>query len=292
MIPKIRLVTPGLGEQGISSELDLVSALFHQINRVMPENQRPLTVPPGMTVAGAIELMRHNGYSQVPVAMGGVVLGVFSHRSFAQKAAEYTWQEVSKQKCAPGDLVVEDCLEQFDYARVSQEMRQVFDAMDRNNGVLVGSPEMLQGILTPMDFLRYLYKVASPFVMLSEIELTLRALIRLAVNQDELEELTERSLAQFYGPGKVPRTLEGITFDNYKSIIEHGENWPRFEPIFGGNRTRTAAKLKQLSDLRNDLFHFKRELTVEDHETISGLRDWLLLRAKMADARRDTREKP
>lgn len=183
-------------------------------------------------------------------------------------------------------------MEQFEFARVTDEMRKVFDAMDRDNGVLIGSPEKLQGILTPMDFLRYLYKVASPFVMLSEIELTLRALIRLAVSHEELEQCAVRSLAQLYGLEKVPKCLEAMTFDNYKAIISHGENWPKFEPILGGNRVRVATKLKQLCDLRNDLFHFKREITLQDHETLSEHRDWLLSKAKQADVRRKTGGQP
>lgn len=167
-------------------------------------------------------------------------------------------------------------------------MRQVFDAMDRDNGVLIGTPERLQGILTPMDFLRYLYKVASPFVMLSEIELALRALIRLAVSQEELEACADRSLAQLYGAENVPKSLEGMTFDNYKTIITHGENWPKFESILGSNRTRIAAKLKQLCDLRNDLFHFRRQTTLQDHEALDDHRNWLLMKAKQADSRRKT----
>jgi hypothetical protein len=50
-------------------------------------------------------------------------------------------------------------------------MSRVFDAMDRDNGVLIGTPERLIGVFTPMDCLRYLYSLASPFVMVSEIEL-------------------------------------------------------------------------------------------------------------------------
>jgi len=285
-IPHLRI----LDEPGVSRGLDLVSELFHRINRIIPANQQLLTISPESTVRDAIALLRYHSYSQVPVIAGGEVLGVFSYRSFAQKAATSTWQEVSQQKCAPGDLAVEECLERFEFARVTEEMRQVFDAMDRDNGVLIGSPEKLQGILTPMDFLRYLYKVASPFVLVSEIELTLRALIRLAVCQEELVECAIRSLAQLYGPEKVPRTLEGMTLDNYGALISHGENWPKFEPFLGGNRTRTAAKLKQICGLRNDLFHFKREITLQDHETLSDHRNWLLLKAKQADVRRKTGE--
>lgn len=287
-LPNLRV----LDETNISRELDLVTELFHRINRIIPENQELLTITPETSARDAIALLRKHGYSQVPVVTGGEVLNVFSYRSFAQKVAASTWQEVAQQKWAPGDLAVEECMERFEFARVTEEMRQVFDAMDRDNGVLIGSPEKLQGILTPMDFLRYLYKVASPFVMISEIELTLRALIRIAVNQEELEGCAMRTLAQLYGADKVPKTLEAMTFDNYKAIISHSENWPKFEAILGGNRTRVAAKLKQLCDLRNDLFHFKRELTLQDHEMIADHRDWLLLRAKQADVRRKTGGQP
>jgi hypothetical protein len=140
-----------------------------------------------------------------------------------------------------------------------------------------------------MDFLRYLYNVASPFVMVSEIELALRALIGLAVSPEELMEFALCSLSESYAQKEVPKTLKGMTFDNYRMIICHG-NWPKFEPILGGNRARTSAKLKQIGDLRNDLFHFKREMGLQDHETLSGHRDWLLLKARQADARRKTGE--
>jgi CBS domain-containing protein len=281
-LPNLKVLDQG----HLSTELDLVTELFHRINRIIPENQKLLTIPPETPAREAISLLRRHGYSQVPVVAGGEVLGVFSHRSFAHKAASCTCQEIVQQKCAPGDLAVEECLERFEFARVTEEMRQVFDAMDRDNGVLIGSPEQLQGILTPMDFLRYLYRVASPFVMISEVELALRALIRLAATQEELEVCANRALAQLYGKENVPKTLEAMTFDNYKAIISHGENWPRFEPILGGNRTRVSAKLKQLCDLRNDLFHFKREINLQDHEVLQEHRNWLLLKAKQADVRR------
>jgi len=45
--------------------------------------------------------------------------------------------EWTKQKIAPGDLRVDEFLEQFEFARVTEEMSHVFDAMDRDNGVLI-----------------------------------------------------------------------------------------------------------------------------------------------------------
>jgi hypothetical protein len=237
--------------------------------------------------------MREHGYSQVPVVKNNVVLGVFSFRSFAQEAARATLEGLTKQHTAPGDLTVDECLEQFEFARVTEEMNRVFDAMDRDNGILIGTPERLVGVLTPMDFLRYLHRVASPFVMVWEIELALRALIERALRPDKLVAAARRCLLSAYGSAeKVPTSLKDMTFNNYQSLISHGENWKDFEPVFGGTRTRTSGKLAQIGEIRNDLFHFKREITMRDHQTLAGHRDWLLTKVKQAEAHRGTEAQP
>ena len=174
-IPNLRV----LDRSSATKELDLASELFHRINRIIPENQSVLTVPPSCKVRDAVVQMLEHGYSQVPVVENGEVLGVFSFRSFSREASFATLEEWTKQQCSPGDLPVDEFLEQFEFARVTDEMTQVFEAMDRDNFVLIGAPDRLVGVLTPMDFLRYLYRVASPFVMVSEIELAVRALIRI-----------------------------------------------------------------------------------------------------------------
>jgi predicted transcriptional regulator len=279
-LPNLRV----LDKSAAIKELDLASELFHRINRVIPQDQKVLSVPPNCPVREAVSLMKKNGYSQVPVVKNDEVLGIFSFRSFAKGAASLTLEECTKQRCAPGDLTVDEFMEQFDFARVTDEMVRVFDAMDRDNGVLIGSPDRLVGVLTPMDFLRYLYQVAGPFVMVSEIELALRALIHIALSDEQIGVAARRSLATAYGSEeRVPMTLEGMTFDNYQTLIANKENWVDFEPILGGTRTRTSAKLKEIGTIRNDLFHFRRQITVPEQENLAGHRDWLLNKIKQVE---------
>jgi len=288
-IPNLRV----LDRAPAARELDLASELFHRINRIIPPDQSLLVVPPDCPVRDAVALMRKHGYSQIPVVDSGEVLGVFSFRSFARGAAAATLDEWTKQKLAPGDLRVDEFMEQFEFARVTEEMSRVFDAMDRDNGVLIGTPERLVGILTPMDFLRYLYHVASPFVMVSEIELALRALIRIALTPEQIVAAAKRSLTSIYGAeDKVPTSLEEMTFDNYQSLVSYGDNWKELEPVFGGTRIRASAKLKEVGAIRNDVFHFKREITMQDHETLAILRNWLLSKIKQAEAHRKTEVRP
>ncbi len=288
-LPNLRI----LDRSSAVKELDLASELFHRINRIVPQNQSLLVISPHQKVRDAVALMRRYGYSQLPVVDSGEVLGIFSYRSFAQGAASGTLEDWTKQKCAPGDLQVDEFLEQFEFARVTEEMSRVFDAMDRDNGILIGAPERLIGILTPMDFLRYLHRVASPFVMVSEIELALRALIRIALSPEQIPAAARRVLSSAYGgEDNVPILLEDMTFDNYQTLVAHGETWKDLEPVFGGTRTRASGKLKEVGGIRNDLFHFKREITLQDNETLALHRDWLLNKVKQAGSHRRREVRP
>jgi hypothetical protein len=108
-VPNLKL----LDRSALTDELDLASELFHRINRIIPENQELLVVPPNCLVRDAVDLMRKHGYSQVPVVQNKQVLGVFSYRSFAKEAAITTLDALKSQGCAPGDLAVDEFLEQF-----------------------------------------------------------------------------------------------------------------------------------------------------------------------------------
>lgn len=265
-------------------ELDLASDLFHRINRIIPETQQLLTVSPTCPARDAVALLQANGYSQVPVVKSGGVLGVFSYRSFAKAAASPTLDELKREQIAPGDLPVDDCMEQFEFARLTDDYARVFEAMERDNGILIGTPDRLIGILTPMDFLRYLDQVAAPFVLISEIELALRALIQVAVPGSALAEVADRALAHLRPNGSIrPIRLEDMTFDNYQMLIAHGDSWPLFQPVFGGTRARVSAKLKAVGSIRNVVFHFKRPIGLADHQTLLEHRNWLLSKIRQSE---------
>jgi len=267
------------------SSLPQISSLFHQINRVLPAQQKLLFFDPELSAADAISLLNQHGYSQAPVIVGGTVLGVFSFRSFSLRCADFSLGTAQKERRGPGDLTVDECLEQFQYVRITEELQSTFDVMERDNGVLVGSPDRLQGIVTSMDLLRYLYRVTSPFVMISEIETTLRALITKAMEPVELTQCAVRALTQLYGAGNVPQSLVQMSFEDYRTIVSHGENWPRFASVLGANRVRISVRLNEIAQLRNDIFHFKREMTIRDFQVLSGHREWLLIQATKVDLR-------
>lgn len=260
-----------------------VTGLFHRLNSVLPIDQKIISVLPETPVQEALDILGKHNFSQLPVMVNSQVLGLFSYRSFSQAVIKLSG-DVKNQKFNPREMFVEDCIDRPTYARVSDEFRSWFDAIDKHDAVLVGDPNRLQGIVTAMDILRYLYGVASPFVLVGEIELSLRALIHLSVDQNMLAVCAKTCL-KHYAEGNLPTDLKHMTFNDYVQIIGDGRNWDHFQPIFKGDRVRTRTKLEQVRDLRNDVFHFRREITAEDYETLSALRDWMLLKATAAEAR-------
>ena len=266
------------------AETQSSAELFHSIRSLIPEGQELAVIKPDMTVAEAIQLMQSRNFSQLPVAAGQAVLGVFSFRSLAVKLLE-----MGKISEHFGDLPVDEFMEQFQFVPLSDNWESIVDHLDNDDGVLVGHRDQLEGILTPMDVLIYLRDIANPFVLLAEIELSLRRIIRACVSGDELQTCVRQCLAGKYPPDEMPMGLSQMTFNDSVQIIGDGRNWPHFEIVFGKGewqRKRTVERLKDVRDLRNDVFHFKRKLLPEDIDQLTKRREWLQIKTRAFEAKK------
>ncbi len=260
--------------------------LFHLINRVMPEEQELVSVSSETLVADALSIMSDRDFNQLPVIEGEEVLGVFSHRSFAEGLKKLP-SSVTKKAFDPLALPVEEFTEKLRFVHINDELATLFDEFDLKNAVLVGSEDRLRGVVTTIDALRYFYEVASPYVLLREIELAIRELIRASVSVDVLMKCAEFSLKQHYQQTnrEMPCALEQMSLHDYVMLLRFQGTWSQFAKAFGTNQDIAGAKLAPLSGLRNDIFHFRRDLTVEEYELLRSSRDWLLRRIRVMEAK-------
>ena len=255
-----------------SSEQSLAE-LFHLVKSLIPDGQVVERVERHKTVAEAIALMRQYNYTQLPVVSGNAVLGVFSYRSLVSRLLELA--SVPKDFAS---LPVEEFTEEYQYVQPSQNWESILGHLNRDDAVLVGHRDDLQGILTPVDGLNYLHEIARPFVVLAEIEISLRRLIHACVDEETLEECVHASLAKHYEGRSLPSHLEDMTFNDYAQIICHGRNWSHFAPVFSTTeyqRNDAHQRLTLVRDLRNVVFHFKRPLTATEREQLVEQREWL-----------------
>src|SRR6266487_155835 len=141
--PAIETVEPVSMAPSGESRLTL---LFHRVNSVIPEAQEVVTVAPSTTAGEALALLAQHRFSQVPVVRGGEVLGSFSYRSFARRAVEL------QQGHGPlEELPVEELMEALDLAHATEELASIFDALDRDDAGLIGAPNDLPAVGTPMN---------------------------------------------------------------------------------------------------------------------------------------------
>lgn len=246
---------------------------FHRVNSLIPDDQALVTVTPETPVSEAFEIMSDRNFSQLPVIQGNRVLGIFSYRSFAKQSIKLV-----KGKDQLLAISVDEFIDPPEYSHIHEDMGRILEKLEKNDAVLIGNPDRLQGIITPSDVLKHFYTFAAPFVLISEIEMSLRKLIDFCLTPEELAEYARKSLAN-YEPDRVPTTLDNMTFDDYVGIIRRTDNWPKFQVVFGAGaikRTFTTTKLEDVRNLRNDVFHFKRKVTNGDLQTLTQHRDWML----------------
>lgn len=247
---------------------------FHRISNVLPKEQSVKPITSDTRVIDALNIMKRNNYSQLAVSYEGEIIGVFSYRSFSLK--------LLKTKPLPtsiDDLIVENFIEQLTYHSKHDGFNEVIGILDKDDAILLGSNDNLQGIISSIDILNYLYGFTKSFIMISEIELTLRELIFCVIKPNELNEVIKR-YANNLNNENPPDSLDKLTFAHYVSIISNGDIWDRFKMIFSDDRKRVYSRLKRINEIRNIVFHFKHKLTEEESYDLCEHRDWLLIKTK------------
>lgn len=252
---------------------------FHDVGSVFPGEVNIVSVSPETSAGVALKIMLEKRFSQLPVIQKGEVLGVFSLWSLAQNLVLTPGIKVETllEKMEVGEL-----MEQLPKVTVKESIHSILGHLERHEAVLVDSPHGLQAVATSTDVLRYFYKVARPYILLQEIELALRNLIELCAPREQLKECIDRALAKSYEARKwpLPSNLKAMSFEDYRSIITCSSNWPVFETLLGHNRDLVSAKLERLREIRNDVFHFRADISLLDHQHLATSRDWLLGKLK------------
>ena len=157
----------------------------HDVGSVFPGEVRIVSVTPQTPIVEALKLMLEKRFTQLPMLENGEVLGVFSSWSLAQNLVlpQGLQMETLLKSTEVGEL-----MEQVPKVTVKESIHSILSFLERYDAVLVDSPHGLRSVATSIDVLRFFYKVARPYALLQEIELTLRHLIEIGAPDEKLTE--------------------------------------------------------------------------------------------------------
>ena len=99
---------------------------------------------------------------------------------------------------------------------------------------------------------------------------------------EELAAIAKEALSHEYESraDDPPETADDMTLGELVAVVMHGASWKHFKQTLGDNRQTAQTHLADLPRLRNDLFHFRRELEPEELAQIQAASEWLRLRVR------------
>jgi hypothetical protein len=142
------------------------------------------------------------------------------------------------------------------------------------------------GVATTTDVIRFFHELARPFILIQEIEISLRACIeQCASQQDIVSAIRSAKLVRFGDADTISASLDQLSLTEQIDIVKNGDNYTRyFQRLFGRSRPLTMQKLVPVATIRNDLFHFRRPPTPTDLSTLASSRSWLFRKIRAATA--------
>ncbi|MGI6872414.1 CBS domain-containing protein [Amycolatopsis sp. 3B14] len=242
---------------------------FFRVSQLVPVDQDVLTISVGTKAGQALDLMRQHNFDQLPVTTADQrVIGAFTYRSLAYGLHHLRSQ--GNSLATPVDELVEE----LRFVRASQDVSEIVDFLYADHAVLVGDEDRLLAVVTIADVSRFLWERTRPFVLLQDIELAIRGLMRSTCTPNELADCVAAGL-----PSDAPAMggrLEDLSLGELFSVLLHGPNFGRcFRLAFGTNRDLVRTTLMPVREIRNKVFHFRDEISSEELRQLRDVARWL-----------------
>ncbi|MDX2971356.1 CBS domain-containing protein [Kribbella solani] len=229
-----------------------------------------MTVPIGTTAGAALDLMVERRFDQLPVLnTRGTVIGTFTNRSFARQVVHLRTQD------DPRAALVDDLVEDLHFARPTDNLEDVFRWLESDNAVLVGDEDRVLAVVTMADVTSFLWDRTHPFVLLQDIELATRHLMRSACSANELAECL-RAVLSIEGTTPASGGLEHLTLGELHAVLLHKASFGRyFGATFGRSRDLVQSTLEPVRDIRNKVVHFRGPISADEIGTLVRAATWL-----------------
>lgn len=157
------------------------------------------------------------------------------------------------------------------FAQHSDEILDYIDALSKEDFVLVGSRTKCVSLVTNSDVVNFFRDKTEIFLLLREIETSLRYIISQCLPADQMKETLAslESARKKRNNHKSLSDIHDLSLDELKSVIN--TNWDSFRKYFK-EKPKTNTQLDYIRELRNKILHFRSKITVSELTHIKKLR--------------------
>jgi len=242
--------------------------------RYLIEDSPPLEIADANSpIREALQKMCSKKYSQLPVMKDQICIGSVTFESVMSQLKEADKKD--NIGLAFMNWPVERFLEKnVRFVKTDDEILKHIPWMAQKGFVLVGSSQELVSIVTNYDIILFLKRKTQIFLLLREIETSLRFLISKCLGQKKLN----KEFCVFPKKNSImPSSINDLTLNQLRELITR--NWSDLERILCDS-VKVDYQIEKIRDLRNRVFHFRGHVTAEELDSIKRLRDNFINLAK------------
>lgn len=223
------------------------------------------TIEAGAPIRDAIRKMCIKDYSQLPVTKNKNCVGSVTSDSVLRRLRNADQKGYDIDMDWPVERFLDENPPRF--VRSDDDLIRHVDWMASKGFVLIGSPQKLEAIVTNYDLVLFFKWKTEAFLLLREIETTIRYLIGQTLSDQELKEALASVKKE---DGSTAASLTDLTFDNLRQLIL--ANWTKFENLFK-DRKQMDKQLQIVRNMRNEVFHFRKPIEPSRLHQLRRLRD-------------------
>lgn len=243
------------------------------------ENQRNVVVIQKTdAITTALDLMIEHDFSQLPVVdENGNLLGMITYESVLRAAQSFN---TKLDKLSIPDVMVN--------APVHYREDDLFDLLDElkvTNAVVIVEPERyVIGVVTSYDASRFLRNRTEDLMHVEDIEFIIKELIkrtyankRVELNLHRLESTTAQPSAQRsrQSGSKNAKPFEELNLGDYINLLMSKDIWKFCAPILKVEKESLYELLVRIRQTRNDLAHFRSEISPRSRDELKYCANWL-----------------
>lgn len=248
----------------------------YQVKQLIEGHPSPVCVREDTPVSEALTLMLEHDFSQLPVIVteDGLTepVGMVTYRGILRGIRYF--------QASLEELTVKDVLENAPIFTPDDDLFDILDAVKTDSAVLIvdsDSPGLI-GIVTSYDTTEYFRNRTEDLMRVEDVELMIKDFIRAAYPSEDEEINTPefnkvlKAVTKHYDR---PKKFSELTLGDYIHLLVHTTTWNKVGHYFSTDREHTRKLLEDVRRTRNDLAHFRSDITAAQRDALNFCAEWL-----------------
>ncbi|HSB00826.1 MAG TPA: CBS domain-containing protein [Anaerolineales bacterium] len=244
------------------------------VERLIENQGSALVVQKDDAIATALDLMIEHDFSQLPVVdENRTLLGMVTYESILRAARSFN--------AKLSELFVRDAMVNAPFHYREDDLFDLLDELKVTNAVVIVEPGgCVIGVVTNYDASEFLRSRTEDLMHVEDIEFIIKELIK-RTYIDEKGELNLDKLQAAIGKPrtqpevKKPKAFEDLNLGDYINLLMTRDIWKFCAPILSVQKESLYELLVKIRQTRNDLAHFRLEISPRSRDELKYCANWL-----------------